>query len=163
MANETFIEEQTGWTWNDTSTPNTLALNNLAAGAGVQGDQQDLGASPRPYLYVWRLRIEFATTPVVGEVVRVYAKMSDGTRIDNDDGTTAAAVSAENKLKNLKLLGLVIVDEAAASTVEMSTSGLATILERYFQPVIWNAAADNLVATNDLSDFTLTPYAFQLQ
>ncbi len=164
MANKVYKVDETAVVWNDSTGATTLTLNNLAAGAGRQGDQYDLGAvaTARAYRFQWQFRCRFATTPVVGEVVEIYLKLSDGTRIDNDDGTTDAAVSAGDKRRNLTLLGVVVVDEAATG-VDMVARGVVEIFSRYVQPVIWNATADNLVATNDLNDFVLTPIPDEIQ
>jgi len=148
--------------WDDTDVTYTLALNNLASGAGRQGDQYDFGTSARADKFAWRAWVRFATTPVVGEIVRIYAKTSDGTSPDNDDGTTDAAVSAEDKLRNLTWLGNIVVDEAATG-VTMAASGIVYLPQRYFQTVIWNDTADNLVATDDLSGFSLTPVPLEIQ
>lgn len=164
MANKVYKVDETAVTWNDSTGATTITLNNLAAGAGRQGDQYDLGAggTARAYRFMWRFRCRFATAPVVNEMVEVYLKTSDGTRIDNDDGTTDAAVSAGDKRKNLQLLGVCVVDEAATG-VDMVCQGVVEIFARYIQPVIWNATADNLVATNDLNDFILTPIPDEIQ
>lgn len=164
MANKVYKVDETAVVWNDTTTATTLGLNNLAAGAGRQGDQLDLGApgTARAYKFHWWFRCRFATTPVVNEAVEIYLKYSDGTRIANDDGTTDAAVSSIDKLKNLDHLGVCVVDEAATG-VDMVAEGIVEIYARYVQPVIWNATADNLVATNDLNDFVLTPVPDELQ
>lgn len=163
MANKVYKVDETEIVWKDTGTP-AITLNNLAAGAGRQGAQKDLGApgTARAYRFAWCFRCQFATTPVLGETVEIYLKRSDGTRIDNDDGTTDAAVSAADKKNNLLSIGVLRVDEAATG-VAMVKRGVVEILERYVQPVIWNATADNLVATNDLNDFTLTPIPDEIQ
>ena len=162
MANEVYILPQTGITWGDTGETNAMTLNNLATGAGRQGAQHDFGASARANRYEWRAHVEFATTPVVGEEVRIYLKTSDGTHPDNDDGTGDIAVSAEDKLRNIRLLGIIQVDQAATS-VEMVASGDITINTRYVMPIFWNGTADNLTATNNTSGFSLTPFPYQIQ
>lgn len=123
-----------------------ITLASLGAGAGRQSADLDLGASAQPFMFRWRAWVKFATAPVVGETVDIYIKTNDGTHYDNDDGTGDAAVSAEDKLKNLHFLGSIVVDEASA-TPEFSASGTVTIFERYVQLVFWNATADALSAT----------------
>ncbi len=162
MANKVYQHDETALSLEDTSTPRTFTLNHLAAGAGRQGDLHDLTTAARSKWFAWRAWVQAATTPVVGEVVRVYVKTSDGTIPDNDDGTTDAAVSAEDKLKNLTQIGTIIVDEAATG-VKFVKSGLIWLPHRHVTPVFWNATADNLVATNDLSGFSLTPVPDEIQ
>lgn len=162
MVAKFYQNDETQIVWNDTSTPRTFTLNNLAAGAGRQGDLHDLGASARAHRFAWRAWAPFATTPVFGEGVRVYIKTSDGTIPDNDDGVTDAAVSDEDKLANLLQIGTIIVDEEATG-VTMVANGLIILPHQWIAPVFWNATADNLVATDDLSGFALTPIPFESQ
>ena len=123
-----------------------LTLTSLGAGAGRQSADLDLGASAQPFMFRWRAWVKFAIAPVVGETIDLYLKTNDGTHYDNDDGTGDAAVSAEDKLKNLHFLGSIVVDEASA-TPEFSASGTIAIYERYLQVVVWNATANALSAT----------------
>lgn len=163
MANKVYQHDETALgPWEDTGTTYTFGLNNLAAGAGRQGDLVDLGTTARSQWYAWRAWVQFATAPVVGEFVGIFIKTSDGTSPDNDDGTTDAAVSAEDKLRNLTQIGSIIVDEAATS-VTMGANGLVWLPQRYIAPVFWNYTADNLVATNDVSGFSLTPVPPEIQ
>jgi hypothetical protein len=162
MANLVYQNEGTILTWNDSGGDYTITTNNLAAGAGRQGARHDFGTDARSFLFAWRFGCEFDTAPVVDEIVRIYAKTSDGTDPDNDDGTGDAAVSAEDKLKNLHQIGTLVVDQAAAD-IQMAASGLVWLPHRYFQPVIWNDTADNLQATNNINVFTLAPVPFEIQ
>jgi len=126
----------------------THTLTSLAAGAGRQSAQLDRGAETtgHPFLFRWRFWCQFATAPVVDESIDIYIKTSDGTHLDNDDGTGDIALSAENKLKNLHYIGSMIVDEASA-TPEFSASGTFECYERYLNVVVWNDTADALSAT----------------
>jgi len=141
-----------------------FTCTSLASAAGRQSAQYDFGAqtTARAFKYNWRGFVKFATAPVVGETIDIYAKTSDGTHIDNDDGTTDAAVSAEDKLKNLHYLGSITVDEAS-TTPEFSASGTVRLTSRYFQVVFWNAAADALSATATDHGFILEPFSIQGQ
>jgi len=141
--------------------------HNLAAGAGRQSAQYDLGEGAVARLYEWRAFVQFATTPVVGEMVRIYLKTAGSssaatTHPDNDDGTGEGAVSAEDKLKNLHHIGNIIVDEAAAD-VEMVASGVVEIAERAIQAVIWNGTADALTNDVDENGFMLSPVPDEIQ
>lgn len=162
MANLIHQNEGTIISWKDSGGTLVITLNNLATLAGRQGARHDFGVGARSPLFAWRLGVEFETQPVVGERVGVYAKTSDGTDPDNDDGTGDAAVSAEDKLRNLTLLGNLIVDEAVVD-VQMARSGFVLLPHRYFQPAIWNFTADNLQATANINVFTLTPVPLEVQ
>ena len=164
MANKVYKIDETSITWTDTTGDLAMTLNNLAAGTGRQGAQKDLGAvaTARSRRYRWRCIVQQDTAGVVGEVIRVYLKRGDGTYYDNDDGTGDAAVSAEDKLRNCLLLGILQVDEAVAD-VNISKEGEVEISCRYVIPIIWNATADNLQATNNVNVFILTPDPDEIQ
>ena len=162
MVAKVYINKETAITWTDTTGDLAMTLNNLAAAAARQGAVKDWGTSARTNRYEWRCSIRFATAPVVGESIRLYLKTSDGTYPDNDDGTGDIKVSATDKLKNLVYLGSIIVDEAATG-VDMVAHGLIEHDARYFMPVIHNNSADNLVATNNICKFIITPAPFEIQ
>lgn len=163
MANLIYNQPETAITWAASGGDNTLTLTSLTAGAGRQGALDDFGATTaRSRRYVWRAWVKFATTPVVDEIIRIYAKTGDGTHRDNDDGTGDAAVSDSNKLKNLTQIGAIIVDEAS-STPEFSASGEIEISAREFAPVFWNATADALSGTAGDHGFSLTPVPDEIQ
>lgn len=138
------------------SSTETLTLTSLASDAGRQSAEHDRGDGDLDMLYEWRAWCKFATAPVVGETVDIYLKTSDGTHDDNDDGATDAALSAEDKLKNLQYMGSIIVDEASA-TPEFSASGTVSITARYIQVVVENSTADALSSTAADHGVSLTP------
>jgi hypothetical protein len=100
-------------------------------------------------------------TRVVGEAVRVYLKTSDGTSPDNDDGTGDIAVSAADKLRNLRQIGAIVIDENAA--VPMVASGFIEVAARYVAPLFWNGTANSLSATAADFGFSLTPVPDEAQ
>lgn len=165
MANKIYAATETSkWFVPATATQAEDAafeVHNLSSAAGRQSAQLDLGAT-RARRFSWRAFVQFATAPVVGEIVEIYLKTSQGTHPDNDDGTDEGAVSARDKLKNLHYLGALVVDEAAAN-VEMVASGTVEIDSRYVQVVFWNATADGL--TNDVNEngLRLTPVPDEIQ
>ena len=161
MANEVYLVRGTPVVWSDTGTP-AITLNNLAAGAGRVGAQKDWGTGAQPDEYLWRLTVQFETAPVVGETVDCYISTSDGTEEDGQVGVANAALSAENKLKNLLYCGSLLVDVATVD-IDFTASGVVRIPTRYCCPVIFNDTADNLQATNDTGEFTLTPIYYQGQ
>ena len=163
MPNLVYNQPETTLTWRASGGTNVLTLTSLASGAGRQGALDDFGATTaRSRLYEWRFFCKFATTPVVGEVIRIYLKTGDGTHRDNDDGTGDAAVSAEDKLKNLALIGVLVVDEAS-TTPEFSASGVVEVSAREVAPVIWNATADALSSTAGDHGFDLLPVPDEIQ
>ena len=139
-----------------------MTLNNLAAGAARVGAQKDFGAGSTAGLYQWRLTVQFETAPVVGETVDVYLSTSDGTEEDGQEGEADAAVGDTNSLKNMHFIGSLVVTSTDADH-DMTASGVCRIPTRYVSPVIHNNTADNLQATNDTGEFTLTPIPDEIQ
>lgn len=127
------------------------STENIANAAGRQSALYDQGADTTPRPVAWRYRIytQAQATPTIGLSLRCYLKTSDGTHLDNDDGTGDDAVSAIAKLSNLTPLRSPIVDEAAAN-VEFVSQGVIEILPRYFGIVLWNAMGSSV--TNDAAE-----------
>lgn len=172
MTSKAYQIGQSDITWLASGGTETLTLTSVAAGAGRQGARHDFGVitTARAYLFDWWFFMKFATQPVVGEQIDIYWKgyHQGGTHAMNDDGNTDAALSAEDKLRNLMYLGSLIVDEATATptTVEFATGNQGDpiwIPHRYGMPVIWNATADAFSATAADHGFILTPIAVQGQ
>ena len=162
MGNELYLVRGTPVVWSDTAGDLVMTLNNLAAGAGRVGARKDWGAGAQPDEYAWRLTVQFETAPVVGETVNVFLSTSDGAEEDGQIGVADGALSAEDKLKNLMFIGNLIVDVATVD-IDFTASGVCRIPTRYCCPVIFNDSADNLQATNDTGEFTLTPMYYQTQ
>ena len=162
MTSKAYQLAETNITWLNTGGSELLTLTSVAAGAGRQGALHDFGVAAFARDYNWRAYVKFATAPVVGEAIEIWWKSSDGTHPDNDDGTGDITVSAEDKLKNLKFLGSIIVDEASL-TPEFVASGFVNLSHRHGSPVFWNRTADALSATATDHGFILTPVPMQGQ
>lgn len=164
MANLIYQNEGAVITWKDSTGDHDFTLQNLAAGAGRQGAIHDFGVGARSQQFEWRLALTagFETQPVVSEFLGIYVKTGTGTSADNDDGTGDIAVSAEDKLKNLSRIGTLIVDEAIVD-IPIAKSGFILLPSRFFMPLVWNFATDNLQDTANTTIFTLTPVPFEAQ
>lgn len=162
MVSKVYQHDETAITWLASGGSKALTLTSLGAGAGRNGALNDFGTTARAREYAWRAFVQFATTPVIGERIDIYWKTSDGTHPDNDDGTGDVALSAEDKLRNLILLGSIIVDEAS-TTPEFVASGFMEVPQRHGAPVFWNATADALSSTAADHGFTLTPIPLESQ
>jgi len=165
MANKVYVNPETPIVFapaTATVSNVTFEVDALANGAGYQSAQHDLGTAPRSRMFAWRAFTQCQLTPVVGNIIRVYLKTSDGTYADNDDGTGDLAVSAENKLKNLKYIGAIIVDEAAAN-IPFVASGLVSITSRYVQVVFWNASGATLTTDVNEHGFILQAIPDEIQ
>ena len=161
-TSKAYLLPETALEWKNTGGDELLTLTSVAAGAGRQGALHDFGTAARSPLYTWRAYVQMATTPVVGERIRIYWKTSDGTNPDNDDGTGDIAVSAEDKLLNLLHIGDIIIDEAS-TTPTFVASGSLYVDHRHGGPVFWNDTADALSSTAADHGFTLVPVPLQGQ
>ena len=161
-TSKAYLLPETAIDWLSTGGDELLTLTSIAAGAGRQGALHDFGTSARSPEFAWRAWVKFATTPVVGERVKIYWKSSDGTRPDNDDGTGDIALSSEDKLKNLMFLGSITVDEASTSVLFVD-SGDIYLPHRHGCPVFFNDTADALSSTATDHGFSLTPVPIQGQ
>lgn len=166
MANKVYQHDETTLVWTSSGGDYAFTCTSLATVTGRQGAMADLGTAARSARYAWRAYVQFSTTPIVGEVVYVYIKTGSGatagTRPDNDDGTGDIAVSSIDKLKNLQMLGPIVVDEAATG-VEMVRAGEIWLPHRWVAPVFWNATVDTLSATGTTIGFELTPIPLEVQ
>ena len=142
-------------------------MHNIAAGAGRQSAAWDRGVAATPAIYEWCAFVQFATAPVLGETVDFYLKPmgSDASATAhpaNDDGTGSAAVSAEDKLRNLQWIGSITVDEAAQD-IEMVARGVVYLTARGYNVVMWNSTADALTNDVDENGFYMTPIPDEIQ
>lgn len=161
MPNKVYQQQETTVTWRSSGGTELFTPTSLASAAGRQGAHHDFGASSVGRRFAWRAFLKPGATRVVGEVIRVYLKTSDGTRHDNDDGTGDIAVSAQDKLRNIDLLGTIQIDENAA--VEMVAHGEVLLLHRYGAPIFWNATANSLSTTAGDYGFDMTPVPDEVQ
>lgn len=162
MANKIYIHEEAEIEFKASGGDVTFTPQNLAAGNGRQSSRHDLGTAARSRLYAWRAYTKCSDILNEGELIRIYLKTSDGTHEDNNDGTSDAAVSHEDKLRNLDYIGGVAWDEWA--TVPYGASGLIELNHRYVQVVWWNGSNDDTL-TNVAADhgFILTPVPPEVQ
>ncbi len=142
-------------------------VDGLGAGAGHQSAHLDLAVTAKSRLYEWAAFVQFASAPVLGEIIRIYLKTAGNSASAtihplNDDGTTSVAVSAEDKLNNLHQIGSLVVDQAAAN-IEMVARGFVEISARAVAVVFWNAAVDALTTDVDENGFMLTPVPDEIQ
>jgi hypothetical protein len=130
---------------------NAMTMDNIAGGAGQVGARFDKdalglngasGARAMPDRWKWRCNFALTGTPVVDTVIELWVATSDGTNADGTIGTTNAALSgaALNKRKAMIYAGNLIVYDTNSNTV-MTASGMVTIPDRYFSPVMFNATA----------------------
>lgn len=161
MANKIYQLLETAITWAASGGTETFTPTSLGSLAGRQGALHDFGTGSIARRFRWRAWIKPGGTRVVGELIEIYLKTSDGTHPDNDDGTGDIAVSAKDKLRNCLLIGHIEIDENAA--VEMVASGTVDLPDRYAAPIFWNATANALSSTAGDFGFSMTPVPYEVQ
>lgn len=165
MANAVYQKAGTPVVWKDSGGDLAMTLQNLATVTGRQGATKDWGAlsTARPTRYHFRYQCSLETAGTLGERQELYWKSSDDNSIfDNDDGAGDIALSAADKLKNLKLIGVMYTDEAAAD-IRMSIEGYFDDYNRYGCPVLYNGTTDNLQNTSNDASITVTPIYDEIQ
>lgn len=148
-------------TWKSTGGSALFTPTSLGSAAGRQGAYLDLGTGSIGRTFSYRAWMKPGGTRVVGEYVDVYLGTSDGTNADNDDGSSDQAVSSIDKLRNLRGLKPIIIDENAAVT--MVSSGTVVITHQWVFPVFWNRSANSLSATATDFGFLIVPFIDEIQ
>lgn len=166
MANEAYIKIGTSLLFNGEATADVaFSMEGVANAAGRVSAQKDLGAAPRPGLYRWSCEVQWQATPTQGAVLELYAAGApdaDATQIDGDVGATDAALADVDMRRNLKFIGSVVSENAAASE-KCVAHGVFEWPQRYISIVGYNAAGATINATDSNFRFDLTPISWQSQ
>jgi hypothetical protein len=149
-----------------TPTGGTLTLTGLATGTGQYSTRYDKGAGSKSWWWGWRCHAQLNGTNVPGDIIEWYVSTSDNASTANyTDGQLLATPSASlssNQRKNLKLMGLLIVDQTTTNTT-MTASGYVEIKDRYFQVAVWNSASLNFTGSTSVHGCSMTPLDFEVQ
>ena len=166
MANKVLIDPETTIEWRDSGGDETITLASLGAGVGRNGEFHDWGAAPRSLRYYLKFFCQFDATPVVGDTVLIFVREAGLTasivKPTNDDGDGDIALSALDKIRNLKLVTRLSVDEASTSGV-MAVETFFRTAARQFAPVVFNNSADILHSTAANNGVDITPVPFEIQ
>ena len=137
-----------------------MTLTSLGDDAGRHSAAHDTGASARTPHFEVTAKFQHVATPTVGEQVLVYMQQADSDAVadwQNDDGTGDIALSAQDKLKNMALIGSATIDEAAASIEVTMDPVVIDIHKRYVRFCVWNEAGSALSAVAAENYIELTP------
>lgn len=160
MANESYINKGTSVLVNGESGAGVAwSMEGLANGAGRVSDQKDWGALPRPNRYSWSCEVQFQATPSQGGTIDLYiatAPDGDATQIDGDVGNTDAAMADVDMRRNLRYIGCVVSENAAASE-KCVASGVFTSDKRYMTFCAYNAGGAAVNATDTVFRFDIQP------
>lgn len=160
MANESYVNNGTALSINgEAGADYAWSVEGISNGAGRVSAQIDLGAAPRPSEYQWSCEMQFQATPTQGKGLELYiaeAPDGDSTQIDGDVGASDAALGDVDMRRNLKRIGLVISENAAASE-KCVASGIITTYCRYISIVAYNGSGASVNATDSNFQFSLQP------
>lgn len=166
MANEVYLRKGTSKLVNGEAGADVAwSMEGVANAAGRVAAQIDWGAAPRPDWYEWSCEVQWQATPTQGSVLELYvggAPDADSTQIDGDVGTTDAALGDIDMRRNLKFIGSVVSENAAASEVCVA-SGRFQFTQRYMSIVGYNAAGATINATDSNFRFNIVPIYWQGQ
>lgn len=160
MANESYINKGTALLVNgEAGADIAFSVEGVANGAGRVSAQIDLGVAPRPFIYAWSCEVQFQATPAQGSGLELYvagAPDDDATQIDGDIGASDAALGDVDMRRNLKFIGFVTSENAAASE-KCVKSGIFEHYDRYLSIVAYNASGASVNATDSNFRFDLQP------
>lgn len=146
-----------------------ILLESVATGAARQSDKVDLGAT-RARMYGVLVGIEFGTAPTAGGLVEFYwsASHSATAGTGNDagaSGSDAAYKAAEEDewKKQAILMGVLIVTNDGAGTVQRQTIGYFTPPERYGQIIVVNKAGQTFDTDSIQMYVALVPIVDEVQ
>jgi hypothetical protein len=166
MANEAYIRKGTSKLVNgEAGADVAFSMEGVSNGVGRVSAQIDWGAAPRPAEYSWSCEVQWQATPTQGGVLELYvagAPDADSTQIDGDVGASDAALGDVDMRRNLRYIGAVVSENAAASEVCVA-SGRFTFTERYMTVVGYNGAGATINATDSNFRFDIAPVYWQAQ
>lgn len=166
MANAIYINKGTTVLFNGEAGANVaISVEGVSNGAGQVSAQYDLGADPRPYRFSWSCEVQWQATPTQGAVLELYiagAPDGDSTQIDGDIGASDAALGDVDMRRNLKFIGVVVSENAAASE-KCVASGVFEHVDRYLSLVVYNGGGATINATDSNFRFDLTPMFDEVQ
>lgn len=166
MANEAYINKGTAKKVNGEAGADTAwSMEAVANGAGQVSAQIDRGAVPRPAIIHWVCEAQFQATPTQGKGIELYvAEALDNvnTRMAGDLGTTDAALGDVDMRRNLRPIGYVVSENAAASE-KCITTGSFVSFARYITFVGYNDSGATINATDSNFVFFYQETYFQGQ
>lgn len=166
MANEAYITSGTHLLINgEAGADYAWSVEGLATASGRVSAQVDLGAAPRPFIYSWSCEVQFQATPTQYATLDLYvaeAPDHDSTQISGDVGASDAALGDLDMRYNLKYIGSVVSENAAASE-KCVAHGVFTTYARYISIVAYNGSGATVNATDSNFRFDLTPKSVQGQ
>ena len=163
MPRKIYRAIQAALTFRDSGGSYVLTLQNLGTTSGRLSAQVDRGAGSKPTRYKWKGVIQWALNPVVGDRVEILFGESDGILAPDANVGVADIAISEGDTTNLRRIGLVRA-QAVVGGVNNISSGVVTILDRYFQVGVFNRSTTiGLQNTANTSLVIFTPMPDEVQ
>lgn len=166
MANESYINKATAKKVNGEAGADTeWSMEGVANGAGRVSAQIDLGAVPRGAIIDWICECQFQATPTQGKGLELYvaeALDNASSRMTGDLGTVDAALGDVDMRRNLRPIGYVVSENAAASEKCIAGESFVTF-KRYINFVGYNDAGASVNSTDSNFQFFYQVTYFQGQ
>jgi hypothetical protein len=166
MANASYVNNGTALLFNgEAGADVAFSVEGVADAAGRTSAQHDAGAAPRPFLYTWSCEVQWQATPTQYAGLELYiaeAPDHDATQVAGDQGVADAALGDVDSVRNMRLIGVVVSENAAASE-KCVASGEFVSYNRYFSIVAVNNGGSTINATDSAFRFDLTPRYIELQ
>lgn len=163
MPRKIYRAIQTALTFRDSGGSYVLTLQNLGTTSGRLSAQVDRGSGSKPTRYKWKSVIQWALNPATIDRVEIFLGESDGVLAPDANSGTADVAISEGDTTNLRRIGLVRA-QAAVGSVNNISSGVVTILDRYFQVGVFNRSATiGLQNTANTSLVIFTPMPDEVQ
>lgn len=139
---------------------------NLANGAGRISAQWDRGSGAQPGLHRAFTSLKAGAALAVGAQLTVYLVQSYGSgsnQVTGNFGTSDAAVSSIDKLRNLGAPAGVVNADSTSNGEQQVTTFTCFLYARYIQVLWWNALGQTLTNTAGDQQFILTPIPPEIQ
>lgn len=166
MPSKQYFAPETAVSFKNTGGDVALTMTSLANGAGRVSAQWDRGSGSKPGLYRWHYKTKAAAALAVGARLELYFAQANGTGttdIPGKLGTSDAAVSSIDKLRNLGSPFGGINADSTSNGEEQVASGICFLYSRYVSVVVWNALGQALSSTASDHELILTPIPPELQ
>lgn len=166
MANLVLINPQTAKTFKGSGGDVTFTPKNVANGAGRMSARGDLwGTTKGSRCYRLYAELKPGATPTIGNTIDIYVVRwnDDSTpgQPDGQAGSTDAAISSTDSLRNLLYVGSLQIQAASSSVV--SASWVVEISTRYASVAVWNASGAALTNVDADHLIKLTPIPDEIQ
>ena len=156
-----YTKFETPITFGDSGQSYPIALQNLAANAGVYSNRADRGAGSIATRYIVRARFRKGVASVVNEVIGVYIFTSDGTDSDGTLATTGTTLTTAMLPNAWDSFGVVV--ESTSTAVSFIRSRIVEIPTRYFTVGVMNSLTGLLTNTANTALISFTPIVDALQ